>query len=282
MKVWLNHQIVPIEQAAISVLDHGFLYGHGVFETMRTTGRHVFLLQDHLERLRQSASYLRIPVQLSAEEVQKAITALLVANQLRDAYVRITVSRGKGPMGIRGDFGDPTVLIFVKELSLPPDEEYQQGRDVCILQTVRNSPETGIRVKSLNYLNSLAGAWELADRRFAEGIMLNEKGMVAEGTVSNVFFAKGGTLFTPSLATGILPGVTRAYVIKLSKKLGIPVEEAEFGVGRLADFDEGFLTNSLMGILPIRSIQSHSYPVVPGPITRKLMDVYKGELERGV
>lgn len=282
MKVWMNRQIVPIEQATVSVLDHGFLYGYGVFETMRTYNGQVFLLPEHLERLRRSTSHLRIPFQLSDGEVQNVIDSLLTENQLGDAYVRITVSRGKGPMGIRGSFDEPTVLIVVKELSLPPEAVYQQGRDVCILRTVRNSPETGMRVKSLNYLNSLAGAWELDDRGFAEGIMLNDKGAIAEGTVSNVFFIQGERIVTPSLGTGILPGVTRAYVIKLSEKLGFPIEEAEFGLERLADCDEGFLTNSLAGIIPIRSIDAYSFRLVPGPITRKLMDVYKGELEGGV
>jgi branched-chain amino acid aminotransferase/4-amino-4-deoxychorismate lyase len=282
MKVWLNQQLVPLEQAAVSVLDHGFLYGHGVFETMRTYHGQVFLLHEHMERLRRAAADLRIPFLPSVEEIQDAITVLLKDNRLQDAYVRVTVTRGKGPMGVRGTFGEPTILIFAKELILPALEVYQQGRDLCVLRTVRNSPETGDRVKSLNYLNSLAGIWELDDRGYAEGIMLNDKGAVAEGTVSNLFFAIDGMLATPSLETGILPGVTRAYVIKLSKKLGIPVHEKAFGVGELADFAEGFVTNSLVGIIPIRSIESIRYPLVPGPVTQMLMDAYKGALEGGI
>lgn len=281
MKVWLNQQLVPLEQATVSVLDHGFLYGHGVFETMRTYHGQVFLLQEHLERLRRSAADLRIPFLLSNEEIEDAIAMLLKENHLQDAYVRMTVTRGKGPMGVRGTFGEATVLIFAKELALPASEVYRQGRDLCVLRTTRNSPETGDRIKSLNYLNSLAGIWELDDRGYAEGIMLNDKGAVAEGTVSNLFFAIDGMLVTPSLETGILPGVTRAYVIKLSKKLGIQVQEEVFGVGQLAGFAEGFVTNSLVGIVPIRSIESIRYPV-PGPVTQMLMDAYKGELEGGV
>ncbi|WP_018131738.1 aminotransferase class IV [Effusibacillus pohliae] len=289
LKVWLNGRILLAEDARLSVFDHGFLYGHGVFETMRAYSGQVFLLREHLQRLRASASLLRIPLDLSDDAAARAIASLLRENRLADAYVRLTVSRGPGPIGMRGAFGAPSVLIFAKPLALPPAEAYAQGRDLCILQTRRNTPETGVRVKSLNFLNSLAGAWEAADRGYAEGMMLDGEGHIAEGTVSNLFFAERERLWTPSLDTGILPGVTRAYVIRLAHELGIAVAEARFGVERLADFTEAFTTNSLTEIVPVRSVDGHVFPLCPGPLTRRLMEAYarrrdgeKGELQDGV
>lgn len=280
-KVWLNGRILPPEEARLSVFDHGFLYGHGVFETMRSYGGQVFLLREHLERLRMSASLLRIPFGWADSDIAEAITSLLRANRLADAYVRITVSRGPGPVGIRGAFERPTVLIFVKELVLPPPEAYMRGRELCILETRRNTPETGARIKSLNYLNSLMGAWEAADRGYAEGIMLDCAGHIAEGTVSNLFFVAEDRLVTPSLATGILPGVTRGFVLRLARELGMGVEETEFGVERLADFSEGFTTNSLTEIVPVRLLERHEFPLAPGPVTGMLMREYKRALPGG-
>ncbi|MFC4767862.1 aminotransferase class IV [Effusibacillus consociatus] len=279
MKVWLNGRILPADEARLSVFDHGFLYGHGVFETMRAYSGRIFLLREHLERLRSSASLLRIPLELADSDIEEAINALLEANRLADAYVRLTVSRGPGPMGIRGSFGAPTVLIFAKELQLPSQEDYQRGRDLCVLHTRRNTPETGTRIKSLNYLNSLMGAWELEERGFAEGMMLDCDGHVTEGTVSNLFFVDRDSsgaerLLTPTLDTGILPGVTRAFVVRLAQNLGIPVQEERFGLERLSQCAEGFTTNSVAEIVPIRSVENHLFQMCPGPVTQQLMEEY--------
>ncbi|GAX88636.1 aminotransferase class IV [Effusibacillus lacus] len=280
-KVWVNGKIVPIEEACISVLDHGFLYGHGVFETMRTYAGRTFLFREHLERMRSSAALIRIVVPFTDRQLEQGISELLMENRLTEAYVRITVSRGAGPMGIRGEFGSPTVLIFAKPLPLLPEEVYLLGRDLCILQTRRNSPETGTRIKSLNYLNSLLGAWEAEERGYAEGIMLDAKGNIAEGTVSNLFFVEEDHLVTPSPDTGLLTGVTRSYVLTIAKSLGIETVEAAFSTERLKRFSEGFTTNSLSGIVPIRSVEGQLFPECPGPVTSLFMERHKLVVKEG-
>ena len=273
MNIWLNGEIIPLENAKISILDHGFLYGHGIFETIRYSDNQLKLIDEHLERLKASASFLHIPFNLTLNEIKQAIEALICSNQLKNAYIRITLSKGQGPMGIKGTFAHPTLAIFAKDLVLPSSQDYEQGRHVCILKTKRSSPETGIRLKSLNYLNSLMGSWELQERKAAEGIMLNDKEEITEGTVANLFFVEKDLLITPSLETGILNGITRQHVIKLAKEMGIPVIEQAFGIEKLSSFHEAFTTNAIAEIVPIKSIEKQLLNA-PGPLTKKLMEKF--------
>lgn len=278
MKVWLNREILPIDEAKISVLDHGFLYGHGLFETLRAEKGKIYLLKEHMQRLRSSAKLLKIAFEMSDREIESAILALLEENQLTNAYVRLTLSKGKGPMGLKGTFEHPTLLIFCKELQLPSNEEYRNGRDLCIIELKRSTPESGTRVKSLNYLNSLMGFWEVSEKKCSEGIMLTPEGYITEGTVSNLFFVEKDNqgkdrLLTPSEETGILIGVTRQEVIRIAKKLNIPVLEAKFKLERLGQAQEAFTTNAIAEIVPIRTIEQYEF-LSPGPTTQRLMENY--------
>lgn len=280
MKVWLNNKIIPIEQAQISVLDHGFLYGHGLFETMRAESGKIFLLKEHLHRLRDSAELLRIPFKMEDSEIEAAVAALLQENSLSKAYVRLTLSRGQGPMGIKGEFKHPTVLIFCKELHLPSADAYKNGRDLCIIDLKRNSPESGKRVKSLNYLNSLMGFWDADQKGYADGVMLDQGGNLTEGTVSNLFFVENQAgldcLLTPSEETGILLGVTRQEVLRLAKKMNLKICEEQFQLERLKSCKEAFTTNAIAEIVPIRSIADYRFES-PGPLTQRLMEMYANE-----
>lgn len=273
MYVCLNGTILPAAQAHVSVFDHGFLYGAGLFETMRTVGGRPMFWEAHERRLRESAQALGIREFPDAATLEQQMVATVRANSLEEAYVRLTITRGEGALGPSGTSCEtPTVVIYAKPLVLPPAHVYEQGRDLMLLATRRSSPETSIRVKSLNYLNSLLAYAELEARGGREGVQLTSDGAVAEGAVSNLFFVVDQELWTPSLDTGILPGITRDWVIQTAKRHGIPVREHCFTVSDLQQATEAFTTSSVVGILPAVSIEQR--PIgsgMPGVLTRLLM-----------
>ncbi|ARU62088.1 hypothetical protein CBW65_14530 [Tumebacillus avium] len=268
MLVYLNGRIVPAGEASVSVFDHGFLYGAGLFETMRTAGGAPMFWPEHARRLRESADWLGIPIPWSDAELEQAIVDTVRANELEEAYVRLTVSRGEGALGPSGKTcSTPTVVIYVKELLLPP----VTGRNLIVLETVRSTPETPVRAKTLNYLNSLLAYRELEQRGAAEGIQLTHDDYIAEGAVSNLFFVVDGEIWTPSLDTGCLPGITREWVMQQ-----LPVIEKRFTLDEIACATEAFTTSSVVGILPATSIEG--VPIgsgQPGPITQKLIENWK-------
>ncbi|HEU4964049.1 MAG TPA: aminotransferase class IV [Bacilli bacterium] len=260
MYVYLNGKIVPIQEATVSVLDHGFLYGAGLFETMRTVGGRPMFWQEHMTRLRESADELGISIPWSDDELEKGVVDTVQANGLQEAYIRLTVTRGEGALGPSGkSCTTPTLVIYVKELILPPSHVYEQGRDLIVLQTVRSTPETPVRVKSLNYLNSLLAYRELELRGAAEGIQLTKEGYVAEGAVSNLFFVVDGELWTPSLETGILSGVTRAWVINQVREMGVNIRERRFTLDELVGLEEAFSSSSIVGIIHAKSISAVNF-----------------------
>lgn len=274
MYVCLNGKIVPVEQASVSVLDHGFLYGAGLFETMRTVGGRPMFWDEHVSRLRESAEWLGISVPWSDAELEQWIVETVRANGLQEAYVRLTVSRGTGALGPSGkSCSTPTLVIYVKELQLPANSVYEQGRDLIVLETVRSTPETSVRVKSLNYLNSLLAYRELEQRGASEGVQLTSQGHIAEGAVSNLFFVIDGELYTPSLDTGILPGITRGWVIKQAQSMGINVRQGLFPMEKMMEASEAFTTSSVVGIIPAVSIDRAVFfgDGRVGTITRRLM-----------
>lgn len=271
MHVFLNGRVVPLQEAAISVLDHGFLYGAGLFETMRTANGRPMFWDEHMQRLRTSAEDLGIPVPWTDEELLQGTLATVEANGLEEAYIRLTVTRGEGALGPSGKgCARPTLIIYVKELQLPPAHVYELGRNLLILQTVRSTPETPLRPKSLNYLNSLLAYRELEQRGGGEGIQLTPEGDVAEGAVSNLFFVIDGELWTPSLDTGILPGITRDWVIREAEGMGLAVREERFRLPVKAT--EAFTTSSVVGLIPATQIEQTSVGTgLPGPVTQTLI-----------
>lgn len=273
MYVYLNGKIVPAEEATVSVFDHGFLYGAGLFETMRTVGGRPMFWQAHMKRLRESAAELGIPVPWSDNELEQGIVDTVQANGLQEAYVRLTVTRGKGALGPSGkSCAEPSLIVYVKELVLPPQSVYEQGRDLVVLQTVRSTPETPVRAKSLNYLNSLLAYRELEERGASEGIQLTADGNVAEGAVSNLFFVVDGELWTPSVETGILPGITRGWVIEQAREMDLSVREGLFTLQDLSSAQEAFTTSSVVGLIPAKSIEGTAIlDGKKGPVTQQLM-----------
>lgn len=283
MLVHLNGRLVPKEQALVSVFDHGFLYGDGIYETLRAYGGAFFLLDRHLERLRHSADAIALRLPLSEDGIREALRQTLAANKLSDAYVRLHVSRGPGEIGLDpGLCPKPTMVITAKHLPPYPKEHYERGVSVAIVATRRNHPlALNPAIKGTNFLNNILAKIEAIKAGAYEGIMLNWEGFVAEGTISNVFHVTDGTLVTPSLSVGILEGVTRGLVLSLARTAGVATAERVFGPEELAQAEECFITNSTIEIMPVTTIDKRSVKAgMPGPVTRRLMEAYAAEVKQ--
>jgi 4-amino-4-deoxychorismate lyase len=285
MIISLNGTLTPEGQAVVSVYDHGFLYGIGLFETFRTYNRRPFLLAEHLRRLTEGCRELGIVYEPDNDRVTRLIEELLQANNLTDAYIRLSVSAGVDVLGLPStDYVEPTEIIYIKPL--PPRDErmYEQGKALQLLKLPRNTPEGLYRFKSFHYMNNILAKRELTLYPWAasaEGLMLTEDGYVAEGIVSNVFFIKQGVLYTPSLDTGILPGITRAHIIDIAQRLDLPSHDGLYRWEDLLEADEVFLVNSIQEIVPVTTLYSpsgQSYTIgtgAQGPITWQLIQRYE-------
>jgi len=274
--VFLNGRLVRAEEAVVSIFDHGFLYGAGVFETFRSYNRRLFLFDAHMERLFAGLKDLGIDLPTGRAALYRAVMQTLEANGLQDAYIRLSVTAGTAGLGLTANvYAKPTVLIMVKPLPRFPDSMYEKGKRLVVLSLPRNTPEGYTRHKSHNFLNLMLAKKELGAVDDAEGLMLTRDGLVAEGIVSNVFLVKKGRLFTPTLATGILPGVTRGFVLRLAGELGIRAEERDFPREALYEADEIFLTNSIQEIVPVYEVDGVTIGGGKrGPITMKLQQTY--------
>jgi len=283
MWIYLNDRFVPKEEAKISVFDHGFLYGDGVFETLRAYQGHVFMLSEHIARLEQSAASLSIALPVTRERLADLVRESLTRNQLQEAYLRITVSRGPGEIGLDPALCKaPTLVIIAKPFQPYPEWFYTQGVPVIIAKTRRNLPEAlPPHVKSLNYLNNVLAKMEAKSADAHEALLLNHRGEVTEGTGSNVFVIQEGRLRTPAVESGILAGITRGVVLQLARDLGIPTEETRLAVGDLAIADECFLTNTTVEVLPVTQVDGQRIGNGrPGEITRRLHASFRDSLDR--
>jgi branched-chain amino acid aminotransferase len=285
MLAYLNGRFVPTDEATVPVLDHGFLYGDGVYETMRSYGGKIFLLGRHLSRLKQSAEAISLPLPLPIEKIGEALQESLTVNKLREAYLRIQISRGPGEIGLDPALCPaPTLVILVKPFKDYPPALYENGVNVAIVGTRRNHPlALNPAIKSTNFLNNILAKIESLRTGAYEGIMLNWKGYVAEGTISNIFAVRKQVLVTPSLDTGILDGITRDLVLHLAKQNKITIKEKLLRPRELAKADECFITNTTVEIMPVTSIDGNAVGGgTPGPVTRKLLEAYRNEVQRHV
>jgi 4-amino-4-deoxychorismate lyase len=266
MMISMNGTLVEEEQAVISVFDHGFLYGVGLFETFRTYRGVPFLLEEHLSRLSTSCAELGISYIPQPLELRMKIEQLLTANQLTDGYIRLSISAGAKPLGLpHGDYLEPNEIIYAKSLPEHNQQLYAEGKPLQLLQLRRNSPEGPVRMKSAHYMNNILGSRELRQYPWAvnaEGLFLNTADDVAEGIVSNVFFVKRGLLCTPSVDTGILPGITRAFILDLADELDIPYEEGFYSQEWLCHADDMFTTNSIQQMVPVRCLYNSEGTVI--------------------
>jgi branched-chain amino acid aminotransferase len=285
MLVYVNGHFVPKENASISVFDHGFLYGDGIYETLRAYGGKLFLLSKHLSRLKQSAEAISLKLPLSLDKIGEALDETLNVNKLTEAYVRIHISRGPGEIGLNPALCPaPTMIIVTQPFKDYPAEFYENGVAVAIVSTRRNHPlAVSPVIKSTNFLNNILAKIESLKVGTYEGIMLNWEGYVAEGTISNIFTVKRGVLYTPHLDTGILEGVTRDLVLHLAREDRIPAKEIMLRPRDLTSADECFITNTTLEVLPVTRVDD---TVIgsgkPGPVTTTLREAYKREVAKNV
>jgi branched-chain amino acid aminotransferase len=281
MLIYLNGHFVAREQAQVSVFDHGFLYGDGIYETMRAYEGKIFLLNKHLARLKHSADSISLKLPLSLDKIGNALNESLRVNKLKEAYVRIQCSRGPGEIGLDPSLCvAPTIVIITKPFHDYPASYYERGVSVAIVKTRRNHPlALPPSIKGTNFLNNILAKIEAIKARAYEGVMLNWEGFVAEGTISNIFMVKKGVLHTPHLDTGILKGVTRDLVLRLAKRKKIPVKETMLRPKDLLSADESFITNTTMEIMPVTIIDKKRIGKgFPGPVTAALHQAYQKEV----
>ena len=279
--VYLNSALIPRSRAKVSALDYGFLYGLGLFETMRSYEGQVFRLESHLSRLSRSAELLGIPVIIS--ELRDAIRETLEANRLRNARIRVTISAGEGEMPPNAKTcRKPTVLVLAERYQPYPQEVYRRGFRAVISSIRRNSQSPLSGLKSSSYLESLLARQQAGEKGCDEAICLNEKGFLAEASMSNIFLVSEGILRTPGEESGILPGITRSVILELAGKLGINVLEENIRPIELFQAQEVFLTNSLIEVMPLTEIEGK--PVAsgrPGALSERLLTEYREQVLNG-
>ncbi|HEY8903731.1 MAG TPA: branched-chain-amino-acid transaminase [Chthoniobacterales bacterium] len=274
MKIYIDGEFYEKEQAKVSVFDHGLLYGDGVFEGIRFYNGRVFRLDEHIDRLYDSARAICLTVPLDRQALIEATLETIRKNDLRDGYVRLVVTRGAGDLGLNPALcPKATIIIIAAKITLYPAEMYENGLKVVTCAT-RRIPHGALSpmVKSLNYLNNVMAKIEAANAGAGEGLMLNEQGYVAECTGDNVFIVKRGHVYTPPIASGALAGVTRAVVFELAAEAGIPVTEPDITRYDLFTADEVFLTGTAAEIIPVVTLDRR--PIGdgrPGSVTRQLM-----------
>jgi branched-chain amino acid aminotransferase len=274
----VNGEISPADQARVSVLDTGFVFGDGVYETLRTYSGRPFLLDRHLARLRASAARLGIEVSRSDESLARELDLVLSRARNPESYIRFIVTRGAGDMSYRFErVKGPTVVIVVKPYEPLPDRHYTDGVPVIISSIRRNHPRAlDPAIKSCNLLNSILSVREAQAAGALEPILLNDAGDVAEGASSNVFIVKDGAALTPPLSAGILAGVTRALLLELCADWGVPAREETLRAADLIGADEAFLSSTIKEVVPITTIDGK--PVGsgrPGPVTVRILQGFR-------
>ncbi|HEY7510418.1 MAG TPA: aminotransferase class IV [Vicinamibacteria bacterium] len=274
----VNGQVVPAEEARVSVLDHGFTFGDAVYETLRTYAGRPFRLDRHLSRLRASAARLGIAVPEDDRELAARLDALLARAGNAESYIRVIVTRGEGDLSYNFDrVKGPTVVMAVKPFQGPPPSHYADGIDVIVAAVRRNHPlALDPVIKSCNLLNNILAVREAQARGAAEALLLNHAGEVAEGASTNVFAARAGAVVTPPLTAGILAGITREIVLELAPRAGVAAREETLAPEALLAADEVFLTSTTREVVPVRRVDGR--PIGdgrPGPITRRLMAAFR-------
>ncbi len=279
MKVYINGRFYDKKDAKISVFDHGLLYGDGVFEGIRSYNRLVFKLKEHVERLFESAQSIILKIPLTKEQMVKAVIATLKENKLKDAYIRLVVTRGEGDLGLdpRKCIGASSIIIITDKITFYPKEFYRQGLKIITVPTIRNLPEAlNPQIKSLNYLNNILAKMEAVNAGFDEAIMLDSLGYVAECTGDNLFIVRRNHLYTPPQCMGTLRGITRDSVLEIARKGKIPAHEHVITRHEVFISDECFLTGTAAEIIPVVEVDGRMIGTgKPGKITLQLMKKFK-------
>jgi branched-chain amino acid aminotransferase len=281
--VYIDGKFYPKSEAKISVYDHGLLYGDGVFEGLRAYNGIVFKLKEHIDRLYRSAHPIFLKIPLTKAEMSKAVVETLRKNKLTDAYIRLVVTRGIGDLGLDPrKCPKPTVIIITEPtLVLHSPEKLEKGISTVITWVRRNSVDAATHeLKSLNYLNSILGKIEANNSGVDEAICLDKTGFVCEGVGENIFIVRDGKLLTPPLSSGALDGITRAFVIKLAKKMGIEVIERNITPNELFTADEAFFTGTAAEVAPIHDVNGRVIGAgKQGPVTKRIMQEFMKALK---
>lgn len=284
LKIFLGDRLVDEADAKVSVFDHGLLYGDGVFEGIRVYGGKVFLHDEHLERLYESARAIRLQIPMEFAALKKAVEDTVKANNISDGYIRLVVTRGAGSLGLDiRKTSNPQIIIIADTISLYPPETYTNGMKLVTASTIRNHPgAVSPRIKSLNYLNNILARIEGTDAGMVEALMLNHKGEVAECTGDNIFIVKNGVLRTPPRDAGILEGITRNAVLRLARENGIPAEEVAMTRHDMYVADECFLTGTAAEVVAVVSLDGRPIGTgKPGPVTKKLLELFQALTLKG-
>jgi len=276
--IYIDGKYYPRDEAKISVFDHGFLYGDGVFEGIRAYNGVVFKLKEHIDRLYNSAHAIMLEVPLTKDEMIEAVLETLRRNNLRDAYIRLVVTRGVGDLGLdpRKCSKPSIIIIAVPALKLYDEEKRRNGISM-IVSWIRRDPvdATSHEIKSLNYLNSILAKIEANNAGADEALILDINGYICEATGENIFIVKDGKLYTPPRSSGALPGITASVIKKIAAKLGYEVIERNLTVAELYGADEAFLTGTGAEIMPIREVNKRKIGEGRmGPITEKIFEEF--------
>lgn len=281
--IYLNGEFVTKENAKISVYDHGFLYGDGIFEGIRIYNGNIFKCKEHLDRLYDSAKSIMLDIPLTYDEMQQALVESVRRNQLRDGYIRLVVSRGPGDLGL-----DPrrspkaNVVIIVEQLSIYPEEAYENGLRIVSVSTRRNVPDAlNPKIKSLNYLNNVLVKIQANLAGVGEALMLNTEGYVTEGSGDNIFIIKNGAIITPPCYLGALEGITRGTIMDIARKLGYTVKEEPFTLHDVYVADEVFLTGTAAEVIAVREVDGRVIGSgKAGPITTRLLKEFRSIVDK--
>jgi branched-chain amino acid aminotransferase len=280
--VYIDGEYYPKSQAKISVYDHGFLYGDGVFEGIRAYNGVVFKLKEHVDRLFRSALALTLKIPLSKQEVINAVVETLRKNKMKDSYIRLIVTRGFGDLGLDPrKCPKPTIIIITDTISIRAGNAKETGITTMFSWVRRNPVDaTTHEIKSLNYLNSVLAKIEANACGVDEAICLENNGYIAEGVGENIFIVRNGEIFTPPTSTGALAGITAEVVTELAAKLGIKLTVANLTPFMIFTSDEAFFTGTAMEVVPIREVNKRQIgDGKPGPITKKLITEFHKVIE---
>lgn len=282
LKIYIDGNFYDQSEAKVSVFDHGLLYGDGVFEGIRFYHDRVFRLEEHIDRLWDSAKAIALEIPMSRSEVIAAALETIRQNDLHDGYIRLLITRGVGSLGLSPDScRRPSVIVIAATITLYPEELYRKGLTMVTCATRRISPAAlSPRIKSMNYLNNILAKIEAQEAGAAEGLMLNEQGYVAECTGDNLFIVKGDQIWTPPLNAGLLKGVTRDVVFELAEKAQLRIQERELTGYDVYTADECFLTGTAAEVIPAVQLDRRLIGNgQPGPVTLRLIELFR-ELTR--
>ena len=284
LKIYINGQIVPQEDAKISVFDHGLLYGDGVFEGIRAYNGKIFTQDEHLDRIYDSATAISLKIPITKAEMAEAIKQTMKANNLTDSYIRLVVTRGVGKLGLDPNkCATPQIIIIADTIELYSKALYEKGLDIVTVTTIRNHfSALDPKIKSLNYLNNILAKIESIQSGAGEALMLNKDGYVAECAGDNIFIFKDNILRTPPSSAGILVGITRNVVMKLAAEMGVQVREELMTRYDLYIAEECFLTGTAAEIIPVVKIDGRTIGTgKPGKITLDLLKRYRDLTRNG-